>query len=87
MPAQFVRTSYVLYLAQGWACVFALPPLIEALSATALALLLIGGVLYTVGVVFHLVAAPALPQRHLARLRAGRLGLPLRRRARRRGAS
>ena len=54
MPAQFVRTSYVLYLAQGWACVFALPPLIEALSATALALLLIGGVLYTVGVVFHL---------------------------------
>ena len=54
MPAQFVRTSYVLYLAQGWACVFALPPLMEALSATALALLLIGGVLYTVGVVFHL---------------------------------
>jgi hemolysin III len=54
IPAQFVRTSYVLYLAQGWACVFALPPLIEALSATALALLVIGGVLYTVGVVFHL---------------------------------
>ena len=54
MPAQFVRTSYVLYLAQGWACVFALPPMMEALSATALALLLIGGVLYTVGVVFHL---------------------------------
>jgi len=54
MPAQFVRTSYVLYLAQGWACVFALPPLLAALSTTALMLLLAGGVLYTVGVVFHL---------------------------------
>lgn len=54
IPAQFVRTSYVLYLAQGWAGVIMLPPLIEALSATALTLLLIGGVLYTVGVVFHL---------------------------------
>ncbi len=56
IPAQYERTSYVLYLAQGWACVFALPPRMEALSATALALLLIGGVLYTVGVVFHLAA-------------------------------
>ncbi len=53
-PAQLVRTSYVLYLAQGWAAVFTLPPLLDALSATALMLLLIGGVLYTVGVVFHL---------------------------------
>ena len=54
MPAQFVRTSYVLYLAQGWAGVFLLQPMLAALSTTALALLLIGGVLYTVGVVFHL---------------------------------
>jgi hemolysin III len=34
--------------------VFALQPLLAALSTTALALLLAGGVLYTVGVVFHL---------------------------------
>ncbi len=54
MPARFVKTSYVLYLAQGWACVFALQPLLAALSTTALALLIAGGVLYTVGVVFHL---------------------------------
>jgi len=53
-PAQLVRTSYVLYLAQGWACVFTLPWLMEALSSSALWLLLIGGILYTVGVVFHL---------------------------------
>ncbi|MFN3623244.1 MAG: PAQR family membrane homeostasis protein TrhA [Hyphomicrobium sp.] len=53
-PAQFVRTAYVLYLAQGWAAVFTLPPLFEALSGTAFALLVAGGILYTVGVVFHL---------------------------------
>jgi hemolysin III len=53
-PAQFVRTAYVLYLAQGWAAVFTLPWMFEALSGTAFALLVIGGVLYTVGVVFHL---------------------------------
>ncbi len=53
-PAQLVRTSYVLYLAQGWACVAALGPLTEALPERALILLVVGGVLYTVGVVFHL---------------------------------
>lgn len=53
-PAQFVRTAYVLYLAQGWAAVFTLPAMFEALPGTAFALLLIGGVLYTVGVAFHL---------------------------------
>ena len=53
-PAQLVRTSYVLYLAQGWACVAALQPLTEALPARALTLLVVGGILYTLGVVFHL---------------------------------
>ncbi len=53
-PAQFVRTAYVLYLAQGWAAVFTLPSMFEALSGTAFALLVAGGVLYTVGIVFHL---------------------------------
>jgi hemolysin III len=53
-PAQFVRTAYVLYLAQGWAGVVAFGPMLDALPGTALTLLLVGGVLYTVGVVFHL---------------------------------
>jgi hemolysin III len=53
-PGQFVRTAYVLYLAQGWACLLVLKPLVLALSATALELLVVGGVLYTVGVAFHL---------------------------------
>jgi len=53
-PAQLVRTSYVLYLAQGWACVAALQPLAQSLPERALVLLVLGGVLYTVGVAFHL---------------------------------
>jgi hemolysin III len=53
-PAQLVRTSYVLYLAQGWACVAALRSLADALPERALVLLVVGGVLYTVGVGFHL---------------------------------
>lgn len=53
-PAQLVRTSYVLYLAQGWSGVLAFGPMAEALSSTALWLLIAGGVLYTVGVIFHL---------------------------------
>lgn len=53
-PAQLARTSYVLYLAQGWACVAALNPLSSAVSERVLVLLIVGGVLYTLGVVFHL---------------------------------
>ncbi len=54
LPGQFVRTAYVLYLAQGWAAVATINPLLSALSSTALILLGVGGVLYTVGVAFHL---------------------------------
>jgi hemolysin III len=54
VPRQLARTAYVLYLAQGWAGLVLLKPLILALSTTALLLLLLGGLLYTVGVAFHL---------------------------------
>jgi hemolysin III len=43
-----------LYLIQGWAVVVAWHPLTEAVSGRVAELLLIGGVLYTVGVLFHL---------------------------------
>ncbi|HBF61775.1 MAG TPA: DNA-binding protein, partial [Methyloceanibacter sp.] len=46
--------SRALYLVQGWAVLVAWEPLQSALPATALRLLMVGGVLYTVGVVFHL---------------------------------
>jgi hemolysin III len=53
-PGRLVRTSYVLYLAQGWAIVAAFGPLAASVSGRVLALLVVGGVIYTVGVVFHL---------------------------------
>lgn len=46
--------STALYLVQGWAVLAAWEPLQSALSGGVLTLLMVGGVLYTVGVVFHL---------------------------------
>jgi hemolysin III len=46
--------STALYLVQGWAVVIAWEPLQAALPAWVLTLLMVGGALYTVGVVFHL---------------------------------
>jgi hemolysin III len=54
VPRSLARGSFVLYLAQGWACVFTVQPLLAALSPAAMTLLLVGGALYTAGVVFHL---------------------------------
>ena len=53
-PERLVRTSYVLYLVQGWAVVAAFNSLVPAVSGRVLILLVAGGCLYTVGVVFHL---------------------------------
>ena len=53
-PERLVRTSYVLYLAQGWAVVAAFDSLVPAVSSRVLILLVAGGCLYTIGVVFHL---------------------------------
>jgi hemolysin III len=53
-PGRLVRTSYVLYLAQGWAIVAAFGPFTSAVSGRVLILLLSGGIIYTLGVVFHL---------------------------------
>jgi len=46
--------STALYLVQGWAVLAAWEPLHAALPGGVLTLLMVGGVLYTVGVVFHL---------------------------------
>ena len=54
LPGRLERTSYALYLLAGWAGLFALGELLASLSVEVLVLLGIGGVLYTVGVVFHL---------------------------------
>lgn len=45
----------VIYLALGWAVVVALGPLMAALPRSSLLLLAIGGVVYSVGVVFYMM--------------------------------
>ena len=53
LPGRFDRLSVGLYLLLGWSGVIAYDTIFAALSGTTLALLAAGGVLYTVGVVFH----------------------------------
>jgi hemolysin III len=53
-PRYLDGLSTALYLVQGWAVLAAWVPLQSALPASVLTLLMVGGVLYTVGVVFHL---------------------------------
>jgi hemolysin III len=52
-PKTFERVSLALYLSLGWVGLVAAAPLAEALEAPTLILLAVGGVLYTVGVIFH----------------------------------
>ena len=54
-PRRFDRISVVLYLFQGWIVVLALNSIIAALPGQALALLVAGGIVYTLGVAFHLM--------------------------------
>lgn len=53
-PEHLFRTSNVLYLAEGWAGLITIGPLIAALSSQTLLLILIGGVLYSIGIIFHI---------------------------------
>jgi hemolysin III len=50
----FARLSVVLYLFLGWTIVVAMEPLLASVSPRAILLLVIGGVLYSIGVLFHL---------------------------------
>jgi hemolysin III len=52
-PHRFERLSIVVYLLLGWSVLVALDPLMTGISVTGLVLLMVGGALYSVGVVFH----------------------------------
>jgi hemolysin III len=56
------RTSLGLYLLMGWLAVFALQPLFATLEPMGLALLILGGLTYTIGVIFY--AWHKLPYNH-----------------------
>ena len=49
---RYERRSLALYLSMGWLAVFALKPLADTLPTTSTALLIAGGLAYTVGVAF-----------------------------------
>ena len=53
-PHRWERASIVLYLALGWAFVLAAGPVSEAISEATMILIIVGGCIYTVGVVFHM---------------------------------
>ena len=54
LSTRWDQLAVVLYLALGWAGLFVWQSLAASISLTTLVLLGIGGVLYTIGVVFHL---------------------------------
>lgn len=54
-PRKLEKLSVLFYLAQGWCILFAFGPLAEAVPSSGIALLLIGGCIYSAGVVFHLL--------------------------------
>jgi hemolysin III len=53
-PRRMEGLTVALYLLLGWSVVVVLEPLFTAMSATAITLLMIGGVLYSVGAGLHL---------------------------------
>lgn len=53
-PGRFDRLAVLLYLAMGWSGIFAWNTLASRLTAETLALVVIGGALYSVGTIFHL---------------------------------
>jgi hemolysin III len=53
-PRRIEALSVALYLALGWVGVIAAEPLLASLDRATLVLLLAGGVVYSVGVIFHL---------------------------------
>ncbi|MGD1923707.1 MAG: hemolysin III family protein [Paracoccaceae bacterium] len=52
-PDRWERLSIALYLAMGWAFVVAAGPISASLTTATLVLIIIGGCLYSIGVIFH----------------------------------
>jgi hemolysin III len=53
-PGRFDTLSIVLYIATGWSGIIAYDKAIASIPMSILALIAAGGVLYTVGILFHL---------------------------------
>ncbi|AWM24158.1 DNA-binding protein [Sinorhizobium fredii USDA 205] len=53
LPGRFDRLAILLYVAMGWGGVLAAKSLFAALNTTTLILVVIGGVIYSIGIIFH----------------------------------
>jgi len=54
IPERFGRLAIGLYLAIGWSGVLVFQSLASAISPTALSLIVAGGIVYSLGIIFHL---------------------------------
>ncbi len=54
LPGRLAGCTIALYLGLGWAALIAIRPLADVMPSQAVILLTAGGLLYTIGVVFHL---------------------------------
>jgi hemolysin III len=54
-PGRIEKLSVIFYLAQGWCILFATGPLTEAVPSGSINLLIVGGCVYSAGVIFHLL--------------------------------
>lgn len=52
---RFKKFSLVCYVMMGWVIIFAIKPMINSLSSLSLVFLLIGGIFYTVGIIFYVI--------------------------------
>ncbi len=52
---KFSKISLVLYLVMGWSVLFAIGDVVQNLATGGLVLLMLGGIFYTVGVVFYVL--------------------------------
>jgi len=50
---RFAKVSLVSYIVSGWVIVLAIVPLAKALNVSGMIFLALGGLLYTVGVIFY----------------------------------
>lgn len=50
---RFIVISTLLYIAMGWMVIFVLNPIVAKIETAGLVLLILGGVLYTIGTIFY----------------------------------
>ncbi|MDZ7671886.1 MAG: hemolysin III family protein [Halanaerobiales bacterium] len=56
--------SVVMYILMGWIIIFAIKPLINALSLKSLIFLIVGGLFYTVGILFYALQSVGFKYSH-----------------------